>query len=453
MKHFTFLFATLFSAASFAQITITSADMPTSGDTLRYSAAIIDSVSNLTFNKSGANQNWDFSQITPISQGVAQYIAGSQTPYSSTFNSPSVFGRKTADRLDFNGTVINNIFEFFSKSSSSFIRNGLGANFLVNIANTFSDPDEVYTFPLNFGNNDSTTFKLTANISIFGTLFSEGYRLNNVDSYGSITTPYGTFNCIRVQSDLVSKDSVSAIGQNIGLRSIIREYKWLAKGEPLPIMQVNGTIINGDFVPTTLIYRDNKRNVGNDLSPKAEFTINNTNPEINKDTVRIVSQSIDEGRSSYEFTFTPNNVTFVNNTSQFSPRPELLFNTVGFYTINFFVSNTNGTADSTYVNHVYATLNSSVNKNSLLESSFTVYPNPISGANYTISFELQESSNVLYEVVDLSGRRIAIRDGGFQQKGTHTIDQPISLENQTGLLFLKVHTNEGWSIRKLIINN
>lgn len=426
--------------------------MPSSGDTLRYSASIIDSLGLLNFKIKGANASWDFSQITATSQGVARYVAGSQTPYSSTFNSPAAYGRKTADRLEFNGTEITNVYEFFSNTSSSFVRNGLGANFIVNVEGIFSDPDEVYTFPLNFGNRDSTTFKLTANISIFGRLFSEGYRINTVDSYGSITTPYGTFDCIRVQSDLFSSDSVSAIGQNVGIRSTIREYKWLAKGEPLPVMQVNGTIINGEFVATTLIYRDSKRNVNNDLSPKAEFTINDTNPEINKDTVRIVSQAIDEGRSGYEYTFTPNSVTFVNNTSQFSPRPELLFNTVGFYTIDFFVSNTNGTADSTYIDHVYATLTSSVNENSILESSLKVYPNPILNASYTISYELQESSNVLYELVDLNGRRVAICNGGFQQKGIHTIDQPISLENQTGLLFLKVHTNEGWSMRKLIIN-
>ena len=319
MKRIAILATFIYSINSFAQITITSADMPVKGDTLRYSAAIIDSLGLINFNISGANSTWDFSNINPKAQGLARYQAGNQTPYGSTFNSPAAFGRKTADRLEFQGNVLTNIYEFFSTSSNAFFRDGLGANFLVNIADTFSDPDEFYQFPLEFGDNDISTFKATANISIFGAFFTEGTRQNIVDGYGSITTPFGTFDCIRVQTDLISTDSVSAAGQNFGFRYLIREYKWLANGEPLPVMQINGTMVNGDFVPTTLLYRDIKRNIPADLSPKAEFTISNRRPEIDKDTVQIISQVIDEGRSGYEFQITPNTVKFLNNTSPFSP--------------------------------------------------------------------------------------------------------------------------------------
>lgn len=452
MKRLALFALTIFAINLSAQITITSADMPIKGDTLRYSAAVIDSLGIVNFNISGANSAWDFSHVTAEKQGVARYVAGSQTPYGSTFNSPSAFGRKTADSLELQGNVVTNVYEFFSNSSSSFLRNGLGANYILNIANTFSDPDEVYQFPLDYGDIDSSTFKLTANISIFGSFHSEGYRKNVVDGFGTIITPNGTYNCLRVRTDLVSRDSVSAAGQNVGFRSIIREYKWLANGERLPVMQVNGTLINGDFVPTTLLYRDSKRNVSNDFGPKAEFTISTTNPVINKDTVQIVSQTIDEGRTACEFQFSPNTVTFVNNSSRFSPRPELTFDAVGFYTIQFFVSNTNGSDDSTYVDHVYATLNSSVNENSLLESSLNVYPNPIHNQAYTVTFELENNSNILFELLDVTGRRLDITDGGSRSKGVHTYENPIEINDYNGVLFLRIHTNEGYSTRKLVID-
>ncbi len=452
MRLFMFLSAIAVSISSFAQITITSADMPIKGDTLRYSGAILDSIGEANFNISGANATWDFSSITPSMQGMANYLPGSQTPYGATFNNQNSFGRKAADNLDLQGNQVSDVYEFFSTSNADFRRDGLGANFLVNIANSFSDPDEIYQFPLDYADVDSSTFSLTANISIFGTFYSRGYRKNVVDGYGTITTPYGTFSCIRVRTDLVSNDSVSAIGQNVGINSIIREYKWLANGEHLPVMQVNGTVVNNKFVPSTAIYRDSKRNVPENPELEAVFSINNTNPEINKDTVKIVSQVIDEGRTAYEFQFTPNTVTFVNNTSSFSPRPEILFDAVGYYTIDFFVTNSNGSADSTYTNHVFATLNSSVKETSLLEKSMSVFPNPTTSAEECkLSFELEEQSNIIYELVNMEGKRIRIADGGHKAPGIYTERLPFNLNDLSGIYFLRIHTNEGYSARKIVV--
>lgn len=452
MRLFIFLSAIVVSVNSFSQITITNADMPVRGDTLRYSGAILDSIGELNFNISGANATWDFSSITPAMQSMANYLPSSQTPYGATFNSPNSFGRKAADNLDLQGNQVSNVFEFFSTTNADFRRDGLGANFLVNIANTFSDPDEVYLFPLDYQDVDSSTFSLTASISIFGTFYSRGYRKNVVDGYGSIITPYGTFNCIRVRTDLVSRDSVSAIGQNVGINSNIREYKWLANGEHLPIMQVNGTVVNNEFVPTTAIYRDNKRNVPENPELEAIFSINTTNPEINKDTVKIISQVIDEGRTAYEYRFTPNTVTFVNNTSSFSPRPEILFDAVGYYTIDFFVTNSNGTSDSTYTDYVYATLNSSVKETSRLEKTMSVFPNPIKAEDgCTVSFELEDHSNIIYELTNLEGKRIRIADGGQMSPGIYQENLPLNLHGLSGIYFLRIHTNEGYSARKLVI--
>ena len=85
MKFFyTFLFLCL-SSFAFSQITITSSDMPGSGDTLRFSAANLDSLTLATYQQTGANVTWDFSHLTPNSQDLNSYVSASSTSYGFFF--------------------------------------------------------------------------------------------------------------------------------------------------------------------------------------------------------------------------------------------------------------------------------------------------------------------------------------------------------------------------------
>ena len=60
-KHLLFIFIICISIKINAQITITSANMPSSGDTIRYSNASLASVGDYT--ATGSNYNWDFSTL------------------------------------------------------------------------------------------------------------------------------------------------------------------------------------------------------------------------------------------------------------------------------------------------------------------------------------------------------------------------------------------------------
>ena len=57
-----------------AQITITSADMSEAGDTLRYSTNF--SPENFPYDTTGAGITWDFSNLTPQTQGLYEYKFG-----------------------------------------------------------------------------------------------------------------------------------------------------------------------------------------------------------------------------------------------------------------------------------------------------------------------------------------------------------------------------------------
>ena len=66
-------------------------------------------------------------------------------------------------------------------------------------------------------------------------------RTSQVDGWGSLITPYGTFQTLRIKSLLSLHDSVyiDSLGTGFPLNRNITEYKWLAKGYGVPILQIN----------------------------------------------------------------------------------------------------------------------------------------------------------------------------------------------------------------------
>ncbi len=422
-----------------AQISIDSSDMPVSGDTLRFSAAVIDSTALSQINIKGANAVWNFASIQPKVQGIENFLPKSQTPYSSNF-SAGFFGKKRADTLRYGTYELTDVYEFYQSNSSAFLRNGLGAKYgFFNIANTFTDADEVFQFPLNYNDRDSSTFKFNASVLFLASYFSDGYRINQVDGYGSITTPYGTYNCIRIQTDLVSQDSINATGQSFAFPNITREYQWLAKGIKLPVMKVYGSIINDEFVATTLQYRDNPRAVSTDLSPKPIMSANKTNVAQLMDTVKFTADVIDLGNTAYDYTFSPNTVSFVNNSAANSPRPDVVFNLPGLYTVTFTVINALGQVDSTYTNYINVSPFTNLKEGKIENNFAKIYPNPINkNSNIHIDLNLENSSPITIEVKNLLGQQLAVYEKGIFSKGKHQILLNLStIEAQEIILSIK----------------
>ena len=253
-----------------AQITITASHMPVSGDTCRYSTANVSAAGNYTV--TGANHSWNFS-LTPTGQEIRKFQASAQTPYFFYFLFPK-YGEKIMDSLPVpaipgNPISIKNIYSFYKKVStpSSFNSEGLGLTMSgVPIGATYSDEDELYKFPLTYGNRDSTTFKLStpSNTLIPFTYKKQGYRITEADGWGTITTPYGTASCLRVVTTQYSLDtitiSVLPAGFNkFGFPNYMRSYQWLTTGEKIPYLEVLGNVVAGNFTPTQVRYRDKAR--------------------------------------------------------------------------------------------------------------------------------------------------------------------------------------------------
>lgn len=253
-----------FSAKS--QITITSAQMPNSGDTIRYSNANLNSVGDYT--TTGANYVWLFDSLKATSQGLRNFYPALSTPYFIFFFPPK-YGEKTQDTLinvnipTFGPLSITDIYSFYKKNSTLFASEGLGLKINgVPVPNTYSNEDEIYQFPLDYLDRDSSNFVFsTPSTTLIPFIYTKkGHRITEVDGWGTITTPYGTMPCLRVITTQYSKDTISAtiagFPFKLGFPNYQRSYQWLTLGERIPFFEVSGILTGSTFNPNTARYRD-----------------------------------------------------------------------------------------------------------------------------------------------------------------------------------------------------
>ncbi len=253
MKKLVLIFLGFVMLTAHCQITIDRNDMPNIGDTIRRS--IVYSVNGLDFNLSGVNHVWDFSSLGRTSQKVESFFNPSVTPtvYQLAFNLPFDPNRATIcnPQSEFDTLTsisLTNTYSFFRESSSVFSFLGMGAT-LNNVPLTikYNNPDVLYRFPLTMGATDSSTSSFSLNLSGTGYLATSRHRVNHVDGWGSLTTPLGTFNTVRVKSIVTEFDSVYIDSLQVGvpINRYYTEYKWLGDNAGLPLLEITeeGTTI------------------------------------------------------------------------------------------------------------------------------------------------------------------------------------------------------------------
>ncbi len=259
---------TVFTAVlkvSFSQtpINLTSSNFPGNNDTLRYSNAQLVSIGNYT--QTGTNFVWNYSTLVPTSQGVRSYKSSFLTPYAFFFLAFNEYGEKIADTLGAGPLTITNYYNYYKKQTSptnAYIVDGSGMTFSsIPVPSYYSDKDELYHFPMSYPKYDSTTFKFsTPSSTLIPIIYSKsGYRVTKVDGWGTITTPYGTANCLRIITTEYSKDTIknSIIPFPVGFLNYQRSYQWLTTSSKIPFLEISGSLIGAVFTPTQAKYRDN----------------------------------------------------------------------------------------------------------------------------------------------------------------------------------------------------
>jgi len=257
MKNLTSLIASFFCLSAFAQISVNSNDFISSADTVLVS--IVTDYQNINYQNTGSNQTWDFSWVQIDSQRIDTFssVGSAGFIYQLVFNnflSPSYqasyFQKADLGVLPTGGLPIafDNPISFEKVSSSRFEKVGFGAD-LNGIALPIQADtiDVVYEFPMTFQDNWTSNSYLFLDLNPgFNAMFKRHQnRSSIVDGYGTITTSFGTFDCIRVKSELTFTDSLffDLLGTGGAWIPLPTQpethYRWIAKNNKIPILSIN----------------------------------------------------------------------------------------------------------------------------------------------------------------------------------------------------------------------
>lgn len=338
----------LLTNSSIAQIQITNADLPSVNDTIRYSTSAT-SVSNL-INDTGANKVWNASNLIPNYQDIAQFKSALNASfgYALSFNGSS-YGTPAPD-LNFLLISATNVYEFYTKNATAYTGDGRGLTVSgLPLTQTNSRKDTIYRFPLFYGKIDSSSFVSNEVNLVVATLSSAGKRSNKADAWGSLTTPFGTFDCLRIKTVIQQTDSINLQGFKVPVANNRTEYKWIAKGQKIPILEIS-VPSGGIGGQTTVKYRDiNRPEV---FKGKSRFTANKTLFAVNSTDTCIITSNSTNTPKSYQWTISPSSYTYTGGTNATSERIKLFFTATGKYTITLKTIYNGGNSDSTKIDYI-----------------------------------------------------------------------------------------------------
>jgi hypothetical protein len=259
-KLLTSLIIIFFSYQMNAQIVITSDDMPVPGDTIRKSNTTV--LDGMNYQQGGADQTWLFDELTVVTQQIDTFVSVGETPtvYQLFFNNQFIYpdykatvALKMAEFTAIPSVTLTDSYQFLKITSQEYREVGYGVTLAgVSIPIQLQDIDTIYRFPLEYGDIDSAHSLLSISVPNLGYLMVSKFRRNTVDGWGTLTTPYGEFQTLRVKTEITEYDSIysDSLGMGIPMTRNITEYKWWANGyhEPVLLVSEEGFLITASYI-------------------------------------------------------------------------------------------------------------------------------------------------------------------------------------------------------------
>ncbi len=403
------LTALALATAAQAQITITQADMPVANDTLRYSVASPVGIPVPT--QVGPGQTWDYGTLVPTRQAVARYqpVASINPLFVLTFGFQA-YGSKVADSIGLGPISVQNVYNYFRRNSSSFSVVGRSVEFTgLPLPANYTDPDELYSFPLQFGDVDSTTFRVAFSVAGQGSLIQRGTRTNRVVGWGSITTPNGTFQALMVRVTERRIDSIISpqLPIPIAFPSVTRTIIWLAPGQKIPVMELSiGLTPQNRETVTGVQYRDRYRNLVPSaplpafVSPRRNLTVGDSTFFVN------LTPPGAGGPNSYQWSVEPlTGWRFASGTSAGSTNPVIAFTAPGSYSIGLRATSGGLSADTLERDYIRVADPTALQQG-LAAGKLRLQPNPAQG--YTLLPLPASEANRPWYITTADGRQSRI---------------------------------------------
>lgn len=290
-RYYPALFALVGSVSLSAQIQITSVLMPVVGDEL---TNYRDTLPSFGPGGNGPAQVWDFSAAQLGTTAVTTFVDPATTPNADQFGSSNL--AMSTDGLNFsymtNGSNLMTV--------DGFSGDPLGDGSLV-IAAPFDPVMTLHQFPRQYTTafTDDFGFDVTADGSSFGVYLVRVRDVSTVydttDGYGTITTPVGTYDCLRSRLTTIRTDSIfvqliqllpMSFFQTMVDTSVT--YVWHAVETKLPVAEMNVDSLGQATSFTWSAILPNSTAVQGSTSPKAGLSLY---PQPAADQVRVTSDA------------------------------------------------------------------------------------------------------------------------------------------------------------------
>jgi hypothetical protein len=284
---FSFFFFLCVPTHVMSQISVDASDFPGKGDTVRYSN--VPFISN--YAQAGVNFVWDYSSLNPTSQTLVnnysvddadfltQALFGSFVipKYRATYYLPAR-ELPLATLSGFLNLPIDEIYRFYRKTNEEMTVVGLSISALGFGIGKRADSIEIaYKYPMEYGQQYSSEGSVDLDLGALAPFALKQYRTrtSEVDGWGTVKTPFGSFPCLRIHHVITELDSIyidagtGPLWIPINL-PVIHEYEWWAKDQNGPVLKVITNQFFGIQIVNQVLYRDIFR-------PELNVSINNYN--------------------------------------------------------------------------------------------------------------------------------------------------------------------------------
>ena len=293
----------LFAVGATAQPVLNSSDFSTANEDYVFST-LVDLT--LDYSSTGANYTWDFSTLSPTGQRwqsnkpVSQAGQLSQI-YFGAFGAAAYKANYFNEAVDLPLAQLTASFpvsidgiSLFTKNTATSI-NSVGYEVVISGQGVGVKSDTIehrYELPLEYGDSYTSRGYTDLDMNPFydGHWIQHRGRTSNVDGWGSVTTPWGTFNALRIHHIIQEVDSfylsVNGTGTWIPVPVPVSHiYEWRSLDDKEPVMTIKTSEVASNEVITGVEYRDNYNGLG--VENKSISVVTYPNPATNNVTFTL----------------------------------------------------------------------------------------------------------------------------------------------------------------------
>lgn len=436
----------------FSQAIYQQSNYATVGTSYTYSTAVATSVDPAVI--SGANVTWDYSTLAVQNQrattvldpnaagyrfsyiGTCVAFGGNILTCSNNWNNWAELAIPNPLAINVGTFQLQNVIDHSTTSSNALINTIFGANFNnFPIAIGYTLPDTVYQFPLQYNNAETSNSLLTFDLTpagqniIYKIVRKRDYR---VDSWGTLITPYGTFDStLRVATTITRNDTLIQGGNSIPIPSFTEViYNWINPSYGLPLLTINGNGALGNVTYTGLSYIDSARCI----QPTAGFI---AIPPTANVGAAIGCNNTSTNSQSYRW-------DFGDGSTSADANPSHTYANAGTYPIQLITCNINCPTPTCDTTTRTVTINPAPSStiNEIAVSNFTIVPNPTS--DYFQLITNKENIKITkIELVDMTGKKIILPYNPSERVNISSV--------ANGIYSLLIHTSTAVFSQKLVI--